>query len=146
MNTILDFMRTNHGTCDTLFAATEVAVAQKRWIGARSLFERLRAAMSLHATLEEQILFPALEGQKGYCVGPTRFMRMEHDQMRGLLNRMETAIAEGKESEYLGLSETLNMLMQQHNRKEERLLDSLSDHALAETRDKLIREMTALTK
>ncbi|MGO9444671.1 MAG: hemerythrin domain-containing protein [Thiobacillaceae bacterium] len=144
MNTILDFLGTDHRACDDRFAASEAAVAQNRWENVCDLFGRFHAAMDRHFVMEERILFPAFEAETGFSMGPTRIMRMEHDQMRELLNEMETAIAQRDDTEYLGLSETLNMLMQQHNRKEETMLYPMSDQALAERRDRLIREMEAL--
>jgi iron-sulfur cluster repair protein YtfE (RIC family) len=144
MSTILDFLGTDHRACDTLFAAAEVAVAQKHWDDVRGLFDRFRTAMDRHLAMEERILFPAFEAGAGFSMGPTRVMRMEHEQMRELLNEMQAAIVARDDSEYLGLSETLNMLMQQHNLKEEGMLYPMSDQALAANREDLIREMDAI--
>jgi hemerythrin-like domain-containing protein len=71
-------------------------------------------------------------------------MRMEHAQMRGLLQEMAGAVTNADESRYLGLSETLNMLMQQHNLKEENMLYPMSDQVLGDERDSLIRAMQAI--
>jgi Hemerythrin HHE cation binding domain len=146
MNTILDVLRTQHGACDTLFAATEVPVGQKRRGIAHSLFQRFRDPMRLQATMEEQIRFPAIEAGKSQCVDPTWTIRLEHHRMLELMLRMATVIAEGNASEYLGLSDTLNMLRPEHNRKEESMVALLSDHALAATQDKLIRKMGSIAK
>ena len=146
MSTIQGFMATDHRTCDKLFAATETAVAHKRWDDARGLFDSFRVVMDRHLAMEEKILFPAFEAGTGYSMGPTRVMRMEHEQMRGLINEMEAAILARSDPEYLGLSETLNMLMQQHNLKEEGMLYPMSDQALAANRDELIRAMNAIAE
>jgi len=45
---------------------------------------------------------------------------------------------------YLGLSETLNMLMQQHNMKEENMLYPMSDQVLSSDRDSVILAMQAI--
>jgi iron-sulfur cluster repair protein YtfE (RIC family) len=145
MSTILDFLGTDHRACDDLFAASEAAVAQKRWDEVRSLFDRFRAAMHRHLAMEEQILFPAFEAGTGFSMGPTRVMRMEHDQMRELIHEMEIAVAARNDRDYLGLSETLNMLMQQHNLKEEGMLYPMCDQALAASRDGLVREMEKIS-
>ena len=146
MSTILDFMGSDHRACDDLFASAEVAVAQKNWDGARSLFERFQAAMAHHLAMEEKVLFPAFEARTGMSMGPTQVMRMEHEQMRGLLQEMADAVANADHGRYLGLSETLNMLMQQHNLKEENMLYPMSDQVLAADRDSLIHAMEALPK
>ncbi|HWR76722.1 MAG TPA: hemerythrin domain-containing protein [Thiobacillus sp.] len=145
MSTIVDFLGGDHRACDDLFASAEVAVAQKSWDSARSLFERFQAAMARHLAMEEAVLFPAFEARTGNSMGPTQVMRMEHEQMRGLLQEMASAVADANHGRYLGLSETLNMLMQQHNLKEENMLYPMSDQVLGSERDDLIRAMEAMT-
>jgi hemerythrin-like domain-containing protein len=145
MSTILDFMGGNHRACDDLFAAAEGAAAQKNWDSARSLFERFQAAMAHHLAMEEKVLFPAFEARTGMSMGPTQVMRMEHEQMRGLLQEMASAVANADQGRYLGLSETLNMLMQQHNLKEENVLYPMTDQVLEGERDSLIRSMEAVS-
>ena len=144
MSTIMDFLGGDHRACDDLFASAEVAVAQKNWDSARSLFERFQTAMAHHLAMEEEVLFPAFEARTGMRTGPTEVMRMEHEQMRGLLQEMAGAVTNADESRYLGLSETLNMLMQQHNLKEENMLYPMSDQVLGDERDSLIRAMEAI--
>ncbi len=146
MGTILDFLGTDHRACDELFAAAEAAAAQRNWDSARSLFDRFRMVMDRHLAMEEQVLFPAFEAKTGNSMGPTAIMRMEHGQMRALMNDMEAAIAAENDASYLGLSETLNMLMQQHNLKEESMLYPMSDRILAGARDDLIRDMEDLVR
>lgn len=144
MSTILDFLGEDHRACDELFASAEAAVAQENWDSAQSLFERFQTAMARHLAMEEDVLFPSFESRTGMSSGPTQVMRMEHDQMRGLLNDMAHSIASSDQSQFLGLSETLNMLMQQHNLKEENVLYPMADQLLGDTRDTLIRAMKAV--
>jgi len=94
--------------------------------------------------MEEEVLFPAFEARTGNSMGPTQVMRMEHAQMRGLLQEMASAVLAGNQNGFLGLSETLNMLMQQHNLKEENMLYPMSDRVLDSERDGLIRAMEAV--
>lgn len=146
MGTILDFLGSDHRACDDLFASAEAAAAQQNWDNARSLFKRFEAAMAHHLEMEEAVLFPAFEARTGMSAGPTQVMRMEHAQMRGLIQDMARAVQEADHGAYLGLSETLNMLMQQHNVKEENMLYPMSDQVLAADRDALIRSMDAVGK
>jgi iron-sulfur cluster repair protein YtfE (RIC family) len=143
MSTILEFLGSDHHACDDLFASAEAAVAQKNWDSARSLFGEFQTAMARHLAMEEDVLFPAFESRTGMSTGPTEVMRMEHAQMRDLLQEMAKAVAAGNQNGYLGLSETLNMLMQQHNLKEENMLYPMSDQVLGAERDGVIREMEA---
>ena len=146
MSTILDFLGSDHRSCDDLFASAEEAVAKKNWDSARSLFGRFQAALAHHLAMEEEVLFPAFEARTGMSMGPTQVMRMEHEQMRGLIEDMAHAVAEANHNAYLGLSETLNMLMQQHNLKEENMLYPMSDQVLGGEREDLIRTMEAVAK
>ena len=143
MHTILDFMGSDHRACDNLFASAEAAVAQKNWDSARDLFGQFMTAMTYHFTMEETLLFPAFESHTGMSAGPTQVMRMEHTQMRDLLQGMQDAVAAANQDGFLGLSETLNMLMQQHNLKEENMLYPMADRVLGDERESLIRDMEA---
>lgn len=145
MHTILEFMGSDHHACDDLFASAEEAVAKKDWDSARSLFDRFQAAMAHHLAMEEEVLFPAFEARTGMSMGPTQVMRSEHVQMRDLIANMGRAVAESDQDSYLGLSETLNMLMQQHNLKEENVLYPMTDQLLGGERDDLIRAMQAIS-
>jgi iron-sulfur cluster repair protein YtfE (RIC family) len=66
--------------------------------------------------------------------------------MRDLIASMARAVVESGQDRYLGLSETLNMLMQQHNLKEENVLYPMTDQVLGGERDDLIRSMEAVAK
>jgi hemerythrin-like domain-containing protein len=144
MNTILEFLGNDHRACDELFASAEAAVAKTDWDAARRQFESFQAALAHHLAMEESVLFPAFEARTGMSSGPTEVMRMEHGQMRGLLQDMAHAVADADQQRFLGLSETLNMLMQQHNVKEENMLYPMSDRALGEERERVIRDMAAV--
>ncbi len=146
MGMILEYLGGDHRACDDLFASAEAAVAQKDWDSARSLSDRFQAAMAHHLRMEEEVLFPAFEARTGNTMGPTHVMRMEHEQMRALLQDMARAALAADHNGYLGLSETLNMLMQQHNLKEENMLYPMSDQVLAADREALIRSMDAVAK
>lgn len=145
MQTILDFLGTDHRACDDLFAAAEMAVSKKNWTDADDLLERFLTAMARHLSMEETVLFPAFETRMGGSgMGPTQVMRMEHEQMRALFQDMKQALADANLDRFLGLSETLNVLMQQHNLKEENVLYPMTDQMLDAERNELIRAMQAV--
>jgi hemerythrin-like domain-containing protein len=146
MNTILNFLGSDHRVCDDLFAAAEDAVANRQWDSASQRFSQFHKAMERHFAMEEEVLFPGFEAKTGNAMGPTQVMRAEHDQMRALMQDMQTAVSAARDADYLGLSETLNMLMQQHNLKEENVLYPMSDRTLAGERDQLIRDMDATAR
>jgi len=128
--TIAELMQDHHRHCDAAFVEAEEAVRRGRWANGRSLIEALGSDLESHFAAEEQILFPAFEAATGMREGPTQVMRYEHGQMRDLLTQMAAAVAAEDGEEFAGAAETLLVLMQQHNAKEEHILYPMCDSAL----------------
>ena len=146
MGTILDYLGCDHRACDALFASAEEAVTQKDWDSARSKFGHFHAAMLRHLAREERVLFPAFETRTANDMGPTRVMRMEHAQMRRLMQDMARTVADDDHCRYLCLSASLGMLMQQHNLKEEELLFPMFELMLDDAHDDLLGAMQAIAE
>lgn len=144
MNQITNFMSNDHRHCDELFAAAEEAAGNGNLVACRSRFQTFLAAMTQHFAMEEQALFPAFEEASGNTMGPTRVMRLEHQQMRDVLAALADALAAEDLEEYLGEAETLLILMQQHNIKEEQMLYPMSDQFLGNSGDAVIQAMREL--
>lgn len=125
-----DTFSQHHRHCDDAFARAEASAQSGDWAKARADFDAFSKAMAAHLGTEEQTLFPAFEDRTGMRQGPTQVMRLEHDQMRQLLGEM-TAALEAKDADgFGGAAETLLVLMQQHNLKEEHMLYPMCDRAL----------------
>jgi hemerythrin-like domain-containing protein len=139
MTTIKAFMQDNHRQCDELYATAEEAVAEQDWSAADRAWEAFSRELDTHITeREEGQLFPALEAVNGPA-GPIAVMRSEHEQMRALVAQMNEALAARDRDQFLGLGETLMMLTQQHNMKEENILYPIMDQFIAEEADKLLQ-------
>ncbi len=145
MQDISDYLTADHNHCDDLFAEAENAVANDDWQTATTQFKAFEAATLLHFSREENILFPAFEDRTGMTHGPTAIMRSEHVDMRETLHGLEQALATQDADAYLGLAETMLMLLRQHNMKEEQILYPMADQALADSASTMVREMTSLT-
>ena len=122
MNTIPSYMTARHRHCDQSFIAAESAVAAANWSLARQQWQQFSTDLEHHLNQEEQVLFPAFEDATGMTMGPTQVMRGEHIQMRQLVDEMSQALTAQDKKKFLGLSETMMILMQQHNMKEEQML------------------------
>ena len=122
MTSIPEFMTTKHRECDELFTESEAAVAKSDWSLALTKWQSFAIELTRHFSQEEDVLFPKFEQATGMTAGPTQVMRMEHQQMRALVQDLDNALAAQAKDEYLGLSETLMVMMQQHNMKEEMML------------------------
>ncbi|AZQ84131.1 hemerythrin domain-containing protein [Colwellia sp. Arc7-635] len=122
MTSIPEFMTHKHRECDECFIAAENAVTENNWPLAKQDFHRFSTELELHLQAEENIIFPEFEQATGITQGPTQVMRGEHQQMRALVTDLSKAIIDENKTVYFGLSETLMVLMQQHNMKEEMML------------------------
>src|SRR5574340_1256502 len=127
MTTISAFLAPDHQHCDTLFAAAEAAVAHGDWQAAADAWPRFQDALRHHFAMEEEVMFPAFEARTGMTQGPTHIMRMEHRQMSDLLNQLSDALARQDADAFLGDCETLLIILQQHNMKEEQMLYHMAD-------------------
>jgi len=126
MSSIPDYMTVKHRECDDVFAEAESAVAKLDWSLADVKWQLFTTELELHLEAEETILFPQFELATGITAGPTQVMRSEHEQMRALVLDINKALTTQDRDAFLGLSETLMVLMQQHNMKEEMMLYPMS--------------------
>ena len=129
---IKELMAQDHKDCDQIFADAEKAASTEDWTTATQAFNEFIDVMQRHLGIEENDLFPAFEAATGMTMGPTEMMRMEHAQMRELFAEMREAIEQQNSDDYLGASETLLILMQQHNMKEEQILYTMMDQHLSD--------------
>ena len=122
MSAITNGLSAHHRACDELFLAAEGAAADRQWRECELKIAAYQAEMGRHFDFEEQTLFPLFEHATGMSQGPTMVMREEHAQMRDLIEQLVAAAARHEPGEYFAASETLLVLMQQHNLKEEGVL------------------------
>lgn len=141
MTTFSEFLGDDHQHCDQLFADAEAVVEGGDWPQAQRAHRAYIDAMQNHFGMEEEELFPAFEAASGSTMGPTAVMRHEHTQMRALFDDMTQALERQSADDYLGASETLLILMQQHNAKEEQMLYPMSEQVLAAEQEALLQRM-----
>ena len=125
--TIAQYLGEDHRRCDRLLAGCEQAIAERDWARAETAAGAFQEALLHHFLMEEEVLFPDLETTNPASQGPTRVMRMEHRQMRLLLTDLATAVRARDREDGLGALETLHLLSQQHNTKEEGVLYPIAD-------------------
>ncbi len=141
MSTFSSYLSEDHHRCDELFAAAEAMAEKGDWDGAEAAHQQFLASMRRHFAMEEEVLFPAFEAATGSTMGPTAVMRHEHEQMRQLFSEMDQALETQQVDDYLGATETLLVLMQQHNAKEEQILYPASDRMLDKQQEALFAMM-----
>lgn len=144
METIKEYLGADHKRCDDLFVRAETSASQGQWQDAIKYFQDFHDGLERHLQMEETILFPSFESVTGNTAGPTSMMRIEHQQMRLLTERMSYAVQQHDEDDFLGHAETLNIMMQQHNLKEENILYPMIDKVLQQGRAEVLEAMGLL--
>ena len=126
------FFLQDHRNCDTCWAAVEASADGGDAAATNAAWLKFDKTMRTHLQMEEDVLFPAFEAATGMTAGPTQVMRMEHQQMRGVLDQMAAALAAGDLQELLDQGDTLHLLIQQHNMKEEGILYPTAERSLGD--------------
>ncbi len=140
--TIKEYMTQNHKECDEILAQLENAVENNNWDKAIELNEKFKNETLKHFDMEESYLFPMFEerASTGGC-GPTQVMRMEHDQARTVFPKLEESLKEKDSDRYFGLTESLMILIQQHNLKEEQMLYTMIQHLFNDENETIIEAL-----
>ena len=129
---LITYFSDDHRECDELWAAVEGAVTSADKAKAAAAWPVFSQRLLKHLKMEEEVLFPAFEAATGMKGGPTAVMRNEHTQMRGVLAEMERRVASGDLDGLLDQGDTLLMLIQQHNAKEEGMLYPMAEQVLGQ--------------
>lgn len=127
---LVAFFTADHRAIDLVWAEVESAADLAEAVEAARRFD---AELRRHLGWEEDVLFPAFEQATGHHgFGPTEVMRGEHGHMRAVLDEMARCAAEGNRTALEEQGDTLMMLIQQHNAKEEGMLYPMADQVLGD--------------
>jgi len=143
MSNIKEYLSADHASCDELFAKMEDAVADSIETS-RDAYETFADSTERHFQMEERVMFPEFEEKTGMVAGPTEMMRQEHSQIRNLIKEMAVAIETKNKDKFFGNSETLMILMQQHNMKEEQMLYTMAQQHLSAESDRIVDMMDSM--
>jgi hemerythrin-like domain-containing protein len=143
MSTIKEYLTEDHQRCDHLFAAMEEKAGTSLQ-GAKEAYTEFVNETERHYQMEERVMFAEFEAKTGMTQGPTAMMRHEHVQMRQLMKQMGEALEANNKDKFFGLSETLMMLLQQHNMKEEQMLYTMAQQHLSAESDRIVAMMESM--
>ncbi len=141
--TIKDFMTHKHRECDHFLAEAEEAVEKGDFDTALEKYLAFKNETLKHFDMEEEYLFPMFEEKTGMTQGPTQVMRMEHAQAKGLFEKMDEAYNAKEKDRIFGLGESMNILLQQHNAKEEQMLYTMMQQHLGAQNDEIVEKLTS---
>lgn len=120
-----------HRACDADLVRAEQLAQGAEWRAAERAVSDFVDHTEAHLRYEEQELFPRLENALPMAAGPTAVMRGEHGQIRALFGELTRAVAARDAGAVSDAVDTLLLVLQQHNAKEEAVLYPLADRELA---------------
>lgn len=142
---LVEYFTLDHRNCDSLWAEVETAAESGEAERVNAAWRSFEQALRRHLAREEEVMFPAFEAATGMSdSGPTSVMRSEHQQMRGLLDQMTAALDQADYDELVDQGDTLLMLIQQHNQKEEGVLYPMAERTLGPEWAELRQRLEAL--
>lgn len=144
LTSISGIMEGHHKYCDTIYVRAENLLMKGDLEKGKELMNAFIWNMELHFAREEKILFPSFEERTGMVGGPTQVMRTEHEQIRGVLREIEASLNKGDFQRIYDLSETMLILIQQHNSKEENVLYPMTDQHLPGDFEEIAKQMQLL--
>lgn len=138
------FFEQDHRDCDARWADVEELLETEDIELARAAWQKYDTCMRRHLAMEEEVLFPAFSARSGPAGdGPIAVMKAEHRQMEGLLEQIHETMEAGHAEEAMDLGDTLLMLVQQHNGKEESMLYPMAEDMLAGDWEDLKEKLSA---
>ncbi len=132
--TIAGYMQTDHARLDAIMGRYKKATKDGAWDEALTVFREFDLGLRRHIKVEEELLFPIFEEKTGMKdAGPTLMMRLEHEEIREILERV-IAATEAKDEGAAGES-TLALVnyLGDHNMKEEHVLYPELDSCVNDT-------------
>ena len=93
MKTLLEHMQAHHARCDQLYADGENFLLDEQIEEDLESIKSFLNEMERYFQMEEIVLFPTFEEISGMRQRSTQVMRMEHQQMRNLLSKMDEALS-----------------------------------------------------
>ena len=134
----------DHDRLDELFRQFQT-LKYTDFAKAKESFRQFKVGLERHILWEEGILFPEFEAKTGMQnVGPTEVMRMEHRQIKGLLQEMNAKVCAENPQTELEEASFLSILSL-HNEKEEHILyPAIDDMLNSQERSGVFAEMDRL--
>ncbi len=144
MADIKTFLTQDHRACDEYFSEMENKANDGSLCDGAQAYKKFADATEHHFQMEERVMFPAFEQKTGMTQGPTEMMRMEHQQLRSLIKQLGEAIENDDRTKFFGLTETMMIMLQQHNMKEEQMLYTMAQQHLSANADQIIDMMESM--
>ena len=131
--TVKGYFQSDHKRLDAIFKSFSDAVHEERFDDAKKAFAEFSLGLKRHIAAEEEVLFPAFEEKTGMKdAGPTFVMRMEHKEIKELLDEITALTEKGDGAEATKRASELTVRLSDHNMKEEEILYPEADSLLSQ--------------
>jgi hemerythrin-like domain-containing protein len=107
----------DHRRLEQALEASAAHVRGGQWDDAAHAFATFRQGIERHMQVEEQILFPAVEG--GTETPLTAILRKGHRDLRVFFDELEDALMARDAAEYARIAASMTALLARHDEKEE---------------------------
>lgn len=144
--TVTEYFETDHRRLDAIYDRFQDAVREGRWDEAASGIREFILGLTRHIKAEEEILFPVFEQKTGMVdAGPTFVMRMEHTDIKDLLEKLLDGALDSDAEKVAEASRSFVSLLTDHNMKEEHILYPESDQFMNEAeRTQVVKKAQAV--
>lgn len=144
METLQTAFIEDHHRADALFEAARQAIGAGDWALAQEHFSAFRRGIENHMRVEETFLFPAFEGAPGNADDPlTHILRKGHKDLRAFFEEVLEAILSQDAEEALEVMGTVQVILEQHDAKEENELYPAIDGLLQPQSATVLSELAA---
>lgn len=140
MGPIMNFMTQDHKDCDLEFSKVENKIESGDFEGAKIALAEFIDIADKHFRMEEDIIFPAFNEAHTQGCNPVTVMIMEHNQARSIFPKLKETINKKDTKGFFAAADTLMILLQQHNMKEENIMYRLCDDALGDNSINILNE------
>jgi iron-sulfur cluster repair protein YtfE (RIC family) len=145
MESISTYMQQDHVVIDGIAQQAVAAAEARDWAGLTRHGAEFLRRLRLHIEVEEQVLFPVFEQRTGMvAAGPSKVMRIEHEQMRPIMAQMEAAAAAQDGPGYRGAAKALFDILLPHNQKEEQMMYPMLDEAAGDDAQALVSQARSM--
>ncbi len=137
-----EYLQQDHRRLDAMLGEVEWLASRGLFNKANERFQELRCGLERHVHIEEEIVFRKYEAITHVRNGPTRRMRLEHQQIRQAIEQVDHELAAGNA---VGVQEAIALferLTDEHDRTEEHVVYPAIDRALrSDAPAAMIRQM-----
>ncbi|MBI5885616.1 MAG: DUF2249 domain-containing protein [Deltaproteobacteria bacterium] len=140
--TVTEFLQTDHKRLDDIYSRYQEALKAAKWQEAVETWGEFSHGLKRHIRIEEELLFPTFEEKTGMKdAGPTFVMKMEHVDIKELLDQIAASTQAQNERGASDTAYRLTNILTDHNMKEEHILYPESDAFLTEAeRSELVKK------